>query len=74
VDIPAGQLTLLDCVVSSRSWSCAGIYGEAANPIIRRYTLHSSPQAGLLVKEGGRGLIEDGVITGNAVAVEIRQE
>src|SRR5438094_538905 len=73
VDIPMGQLTFLDCWVTSRSWSCVGIHGEAADPIIRRCTLHHSSQAGLLVKEGGRGHIEDCTIIGNQVAVEVRQ-
>lgn len=73
VDIPTGQLTLLDCQVTSNSWSCVGIYGASADPIIRRCTIHRGTQAGVLVKDHGRGLIEDCEIVGNQTGIEVRE-
>lgn len=74
IDITTGQLTLLDCCVTSLSLSCIGIHGKDSDSIIRRCTLQNSTQAGVLVKESGHAVLEDCTIAGNTIAVEVWQE
>src|SRR5919108_737188 len=72
VDVRAGELVLEDCDVTSDSLACVAISGRAADPVLRRCRIHDTPGSGIFVHEGGRGTVEDCVISGHALAgVEI---
>lgn len=72
VDIPQGNLVLEDCAVTSASLAAVAIHDAAATPTVRRCTIRDGQASGVLIYEGGRGLIEDCAIAGTALAgVEI---
>jgi hypothetical protein len=74
VDIPQGQLKLMDCDITSDSLPCIGIHTASANPITQQCTIHDSKAAGVYVYENGQGVIEDCAIFGNTMAgVAIRE-
>ena len=73
VDIPQGKLILEDCDIASDSLSCVGILSAAADPIIRRCTIHDSADSGVFIFDHAAGAIEDCDIYGNAnVGVAVR--
>jgi parallel beta-helix repeat protein len=59
VDISSGQAILESCDISSDALACVAIHGRAANPIIRRCKIHRGKQGGILVYQGGKGLVEE---------------
>ncbi|MCU0535206.1 MAG: right-handed parallel beta-helix repeat-containing protein [Hydrococcus sp. Prado102] len=59
VDISSGQVILESCDISSDALACIAIHGRAANPIIRRCKIHRGKQGGILIYQGGKGLIEE---------------
>ena len=72
VDIAQGRLDLEGCDISSQSLSCVAIR-NGADPRLRRNQIHDGKTAGVLVRDGGLGTLEDNDITDNALSgVEIR--
>lgn len=68
VDIPRGQLHLIDCDITSDTLAGVGIHNGSADPIIQQCVIHDGTQGGIVVYENGQGLIEDCDIIGNALA------
>ncbi len=67
VDITQGRLELEGCDITSQAGSCVAIHG-AADPRLRRNTIHDGKHAGVHVAEQGLGILEDNDITANALA------
>ncbi|MER3492644.1 MAG: protein kinase [Mastigocladus sp. ERB_26_2] len=68
VDIPQGQLLLVDCDITSDSLSCVAIHGSTANPVIRQCKIHDGKQGGVVVWKNAQGTVEDCDIYDNALA------
>lgn len=68
VDIPRGQLHLIDCDITSDSSACVGIHNVGANPIIQQCVIHDGTQGGVFIYDNGQGVIENCDIIGNALA------
>lgn len=74
VDIPLGQLKLIDCDITSDSLACISIHNASANPIIQQCVIHDCKEGGIHIYENGQGIIEDCAIFGTAYAgVEIEE-
>jgi Right handed beta helix region len=59
VDISSGQIILESCDISSEALACIAIHGRGANPTIRHCKIHRGKQGGILIYQGGKGLIEE---------------
>ncbi len=59
VDIPQGELLLVDCEITSDSLSCVGIYGSTTNPVIRNCQIHEGKGGGVFIYENAQGRVED---------------
>lgn len=71
VDIAQGRLDIESCDISSQSLACVVIHGDA-DPRLRRNIIHNGRSAGVLVYNGGRGVLEDNAISHHALSgVEI---
>ncbi len=66
VDISRGKLELSDCDIRSDSRACIAVYGATTKPTILRCNIHHGSEYGILIYEGGKGLIKDCVISENA--------
>jgi parallel beta-helix repeat protein len=72
VDITQGRLDLEGCDISSQDLSGVAIR-DGADPRLRRNRIHDGKENGVLVRDGGLGILEDNDITGNDYSgVEIR--
>jgi parallel beta-helix repeat protein len=67
VDIGQGRLELEGCDITSQSGSCVAVHG-AADPRLRRNTIHNGKHAGVFVWDQGLGTLEDNDITANTLA------
>ena len=75
VDIPRGQLELLDCDICSDSSVCIALYRQAAVPTITRCSIHDGNERGILIYDGTKGAIKSCEIFDNARAgIIIRQD
>ncbi len=59
VDISQGRLYLRNCLVTSRTNACIGIYNSTADPLIQLCTICNSNEGGIVVNAQGKGTIED---------------
>ena len=64
VNITQGRLEVEGCDITSQGDACV-IIRDAADPRIRRNTVHDSKSVGILVHRGGWGTLEDNVIIAN---------
>jgi hypothetical protein len=65
VDIPMGQLKLVECDITSDTLACVVIHGHSACPEINRCRLHDAKGSGLLIEMKAQGTIENCEIFGN---------
>jgi parallel beta-helix repeat protein len=66
VDIPQGRLILRECDVTSSARACIAVRNAGTRPTIVDCTIHNGNQAGVLVYENARGMIENCQIFANA--------
>jgi parallel beta-helix repeat protein len=71
VNIPAGQLLLEDCHISSNSLAAVAIHGRSALPTIRRCSIRNGGERALVVYGHGAGLIEGCDIYAATICVRI---
>lgn len=62
--IARGRIEVIDCDITSRGFTCVAIAG-GANPVLRGNRIHDGSSAGILVHDGGRGLIENNDVVAN---------
>ncbi len=67
VKIPQGCLELKGCDITSNSWSCVAIYGNAY-PILSGNKIHDGNQSGIIISGNGQGMIENNDIFGNTLS------
>ncbi|MEA2174711.1 MAG: F-box protein 11 [Blastocatellia bacterium] len=59
VDIPEGELQLIECDIRSDSNSCVNVVSTAARPTLKSCAIHSGKEVGLLFNHGAGGTVED---------------
>ncbi|NBT26669.1 MAG: hypothetical protein EBT09_08985 [Actinobacteria bacterium] len=72
IDVKGGKPMIEDCDLTSSAGSAVYIHGAGANPTIRNCTMRNSGGSGVIVSDQGQGTIEQCVISGNALGVDIR--
>jgi parallel beta-helix repeat protein len=73
VTIRQGQLVIEECEILSQAGSCVYVHAEG-DPVLRKNTIYGATQHGVFVYEGGRGTIEENVISGCGLACVATRE
>ncbi len=66
VDVPHGELTLVNCRITSDSLSCVAIHGANANPFLKNCWIHDGADSGIYIFDNARASIENCDVYQNA--------
>ncbi|MCE9532255.1 MAG: HEAT repeat domain-containing protein [Planctomycetes bacterium] len=65
IDVAAGEVTIEDCDLSSKSLACVGVHGKDTRVVIRQCRIHDGNDAGVFVYEDGYAEVDGSEIFGN---------
>lgn len=74
VNVPGGRLVLEDCIVVSDSLAAIALHGRTADPVIRRCTVRSAADRGVVVYGHAGGLFDRCDIAGNTICVRVSSQ